>query len=315
MLNARQVTYFVAVARAGSLSKAALQLGVSQPALTKQIKLIEEQLRLRVFERTGRGVRLTPAGETVLDFASTIADQFEQLENALWRLRGAPSGAATVATTPLVARIITSPVALGVRAELPHVQLRVMEGYGAVVAQWVADGRVDIAVSYIPLSQVQHLIDGETLLNDEMVLIGPASLMAKHCSGGSIAFDALARLPLVLPTLQNGQRRWLEKVARERGFAFNLTLEIDSLSAMLDAVALGHGFTMLPCLAVAADLRDRGLVSATIVDPPVPAQLTLYSARGRATSAASQQVIRIIKREATKLRRETSRVQPAARQP
>jgi DNA-binding transcriptional LysR family regulator len=93
-------------------------------------------------------------------------------------------------------------------------------------------------------------------------------------------------------------------VARERGFAFNLMLEIDSLSAMLDAVALGHGFTMLPCLAVAADLRDRGLASARIVDPQVPAQLTLYSARGRAASAAAQQVIRIIKREAAKLRAE-----------
>lgn len=312
MLNARQVTCFVSVARAGSFSRAALSLGVSQPALTKQIKLIEDQLRLRVFERTGRGVRLTPAGETLLEFAGEIADRFEQLEQAIWRLRGAPSGAAALATTPLVAHIVTSPVALAVRAELPHVQLRVMEGYGAGVAQWVAEGRVDIAVSYIPLSQVQHLIDGEALFDDEMVLIGPPDLLAAHGICASLCFGALQGLPLVLPTVQNGQRRWLDKAARERGFAFDLTLEIDSLSATLDAVSLGHGCTILPRLAVAADLRDRGLISAAITEPNIPAQLTLYTARGRATSVAAQQVIRIIKAQAAALRQEPGPARLAA---
>jgi LysR family nitrogen assimilation transcriptional regulator len=115
--------------------------------------------------------------------------------------------------------IITSPVALAVRAELPHVQLRVMEGYGAGVAQWVAEGRVDIAVSYIPLSQVQHLIDGETLLDDEMVLIGRAELFTAHGIGAMNGFRVLDGLPLVLPTAQNGLRRWLDKAARDLGFA------------------------------------------------------------------------------------------------
>lgn len=312
MLNARQVAYFVAVARAGNFSRAALALGLSQPALTKQIKQIEEQLRLRVFERTGRGVRLTPAGETVLEFAGEISEQFDRLENALWQLRGGPSGAATLATTPLVAHIITSPVALTVRAELPNVQLRVMEGFGAGVAQWVADGRVDIAVSYIPLSQVQHLIDGETLLDDEMLLVGPASLMAKHGIISFVPFAALGRLPLVLPTLQSGQRRWLDRSARERGFAFNLSLEIDSLSAMLDAVALGHGFTILPGLAVAADLRDRGLAATRIIEPQVPAQMTLLTARGRCATAAAQQVVGIVKRQAARLREARSAAGPGS---
>ena len=302
MLNARQVAYFVAVAEAGSFSKAALQLNLSQPALTKQIKLIEEQLRLRVFERTGRGVRLTPAGATVLEFAVEIAERFDRLEHAISRLRGAPSGAVTLATTPLVAHIITSPVALAVRAELPHVQLRVMEGYGAGVTGWVADGRADIAASYIPLTQVQHLIDGEALLDDAMVLVGPPRLFATHRIDRALVFADLARLPAVLPTTQNGQRRWLDKVARDRGFVFTPALEIDSLSALLDAVVLGHGFTILPRVAVAADLLQRGLATAIIEDPPVPAQLTLYTARGR-TSAAVEEVIRLVKREAAKLGR------------
>jgi len=303
MLNARQVAYFVAVARAGSFSRAALQLGVSQPALTKQIRIVEELLRLRVFERTGRGVRLTAAGETLLDFAAGIADQFDRLEEAIARLRGAPSGTTTLAATPLVAHIVTSPVALAARAEFPHIQLRVMEGFGAGVTQWVADGRADVAVSYIPLSQVQHLIDGELLFEDEMALIGTAERLAAFRLPSSLPFSELARLPLVLPTLQNGQRRWLDKVARERGFAFDLSLEIDSLSATLDAVELGHGFTILPRCAVAADVRARGLATAAITDPSVPAQLTLYTARGRATSPAAQQIIALAKREAGRLRR------------
>lgn len=301
MLNAHQIAYFVAVARAGSFSRAALALNISQPALTKQIKLLEDQLHLRVFERTGRGVRLTPAGETVLEFAGTISSQFERLERAIAYLRGAPSGVASLAATPLVAHIITSPVALAARATLPHVQLRVMEGYGAGVAQWVAEGRVDLAVSYIPLSQVQHLIDGETLLDDEMVLIGRPDRIAAHGLGDTIAFRRLRGLPLILPTLQNGQRRWLDKSARELGFAFDLTLEIDSLSATLDTVALGHGFTILPRRAVLTDLEQRHLTCAAITDPHVPAQLTLFTARGRATSLVAQQLIRLIKAQVAEL--------------
>jgi DNA-binding transcriptional LysR family regulator len=76
------------------------------------------------------------------------------------------------------------------------------------------------------------------------------------------------------------------------------------LSVTLDAVSRRHGFTILPRLAVAAELRDRGLVSAAITDPPVPAQLTLYTARGRATSVAAQQVIRTIKAQVAALRSE-----------
>jgi LysR family nitrogen assimilation transcriptional regulator len=186
-----------------------------------------------------------------------------------------------------------------------------MESYGASVAQWVAEGRVDIAVSYMPLSQVQQLIDGETLLEDEMVLVGARTLMEAHSLGTSVSFSDLAGLPFVLPTLENGQRRWLDKAARERGFAFNLMLEIDSLSAMLDAVSLGHGFTMQPALAVAADLRDRGLACAVIDHPKVPAQLTMFTARGRGATAAAQQVMQVVKREAAKLRR-TQRVSALA---
>lgn len=297
MLSARQVDYFVAVAQAGSLSKAALALGVSQPALTKQIRLIEEQLRLRVFERTGRGVRLTPAGQTVLEFAASISEQFERLEEAIARLRDAPTGAVALATTPLVAHVITSPVALAARATLPHVQLKVMEGFGAGVTQWVADGRADIAVSYIPLTQVRHLIDGEALLDDQMVLLGPPALFEARGIGARLRFAELERLPLVLPTQQNGQRRWLDRVARERGFAFSLRLEIDSLTALLDAVVLGHGFTILPQLAVSAHLRQGSLSSAAIMDPEVPAQLTIYTARGR-NSPAMEKVAALVKNQA-----------------
>ena len=301
VLTARQISYFVAVARAGSFSKAALALSLSQPALTKQIKLIEQDLRLRVFERTGRGVRLTAAGETVMAFAASISEQFDRLETAIADIRGSPSGAVTVATTPLVAHVVTSPLALAARATLPEIQLRITEGYGAGVTGWVAEGRADLAVSYIPLTQVKHLIDGEVLFDDEMFLVGSSALFARHGLSDALRFDDLAGLPMVLPTVQNGLRRWLDKASRDRGFAFRTELEIDALSALLDTVAWSQGFTVLPRLAVADDLKRRGLLTAAISDPSVPAQLTLFTARGRHTPAVAH-VVALVKEHARSLR-------------
>jgi LysR family nitrogen assimilation transcriptional regulator len=301
MLTARQIEYFVAIARAGSFSKAALALGLSQPALTKQVKLIEQDLKLRVFERTGRGVRLTSAGETVMDFAADISHQFDRLEAAIAHMRGSPSGAVTVATTPLVAHLVTSPVALAARAVLPDVQLRITEGYGAGVTGWVAEGRADLAVSYIPLRQVKHLIDGELLFDDEMFLVGAPSMFARHKVGAALRFADLAGLPMVLPTGQNGLRRWLDKASRDLGFLFQTALEIDALSALLDTVAWGHGFTVLPRLAVIDDLNRRGLLTAAISHPAIPAQLTLFTARGR-HSPAAERVIDLVKDHVRALR-------------
>lgn len=301
MLTPKQIGYFVAIARAGSFSKAALTIGLSQPALTKQIKLIEQGLKLRVFERTGRGVRLTPAGETVLEFAAAINEQYDRLESAIAKVRGSPTGSVTLAVTPLVAHVASSPIALLVRERLPDIRLRMIEGYGAGVTGWVADGSADIAVSYIPLTQVKHLIDGETLFEDQMFLVGATELFARDGIGDALGFSTLEGLPMVLPTGQNGLRRWLDKAARDHGFELRPALEIDALSALLDTVAWGHGYTVLPRMAVVDDIRRRGLKTASISAPSVPAQLTLFTARSR-QSPAVEQVVSLIKAHARTLR-------------
>lgn len=301
MLTPKQIAAFVAVARAGSFSKAALTMGLSQPALTKQIKLIEQALKLRVFERTGRGVRLTPAGETVMEFAASINEQYDRLEAAIAQERGSPAGAVTLAVTPLVAHVISSPVALAVRERLPDIRLRMIEGYGAGVTGWVADGSADLAVSYIPLTQVRHLIDGEVLFEDEMFLVGADTLFQRDHIGAAVRFADLEGRPMVLPTGQNGLRRWLDKAARDQGFDLRPALEIDALSALLDTVAWGHGYTVLPRCAMLDDVRQRALRTASISDPAVPAQLTLFTARGRQSSAV-EQVVAVVKAHARSLR-------------
>ncbi|MFM8749065.1 LysR family transcriptional regulator [Rhabdaerophilum sp.] len=301
MLTPKQISAFVAVTRAGSFSKAALTSGLSQPALTKQIKLIEQALKLRVFERTGRGVRLTPAGETVMEFAASINEQYDRLEAAIAKERASPAGAVTLAVTPLVAHVISSPVVLAVREQLPDIRLRIIEGYGAGVTGWVADGSADLAVSYIPLTQVRHLIDGEVLFDDEMFLVGTPALFERDCIGSAVRFADLEGRAMVLPTVQNGLRRWLDKAARDHGFELHPALEIDALSALLDTVAWGHGYSVLPGCASLEYVRQRALKTASISEPAVPAQLTLFTARGRQSSAV-QQVIAVVKAQSRRLR-------------
>ncbi|MBN8557847.1 MAG: LysR family transcriptional regulator, partial [Burkholderiales bacterium] len=147
-MDLRQLEYFVRVAELGSFTRAALALDVAQPALSRQVRLLELELRQSLLTRHGRGAAPTEAGQVLLEHARGILHQVEHARDELARLRGALAGRVTLGLPPSVARALAVPLVQAFGQQLPEARLSITEALSASMQEQLASGRLDIAVLY-----------------------------------------------------------------------------------------------------------------------------------------------------------------------
>ena len=149
-MNLRQLESFVRVAELGSFSKAARVLDIAQPALSRQVRLLEVDLRETLLLRNGRGVALTPAGRRLFEHGVQILQQVAQARADLGAQRDAPVGQVTIGLPPSIGRRLTKPLIEGFRAQLPQARITVVEGLSSYIAEWIASGRADLGLRLQP---------------------------------------------------------------------------------------------------------------------------------------------------------------------
>jgi LysR family nitrogen assimilation transcriptional regulator len=138
------------VAELGSFSRAARVLGVAQPALSRQVRLLETDLRETLLLRNGRGVALTDQGKRLFEHGVAILQQVVQAREDVGAGRDEPVGRVVVGLPPTIARQLTLPMIEAFGERLPRAQLAVVEGLSAHIAEWTTTGRVDLGVLYNP---------------------------------------------------------------------------------------------------------------------------------------------------------------------
>lgn len=149
-MDLRQLTTFRFVAELGSLSKASDRLRVAQPALSRQIKLLEHELKIKLFARNGRGMVLTAAGQLLLDRTTGLVRQIEQVRDDIQSVSGKPSGHVVLGLVPTVSCVLSARFARRIVEELPEVSLRIVESYGDHLVEWLHRGEMDLAIIYGP---------------------------------------------------------------------------------------------------------------------------------------------------------------------
>ncbi|MEO7150479.1 MAG: LysR family transcriptional regulator, partial [Burkholderiaceae bacterium] len=147
-MDLNQLATFVQVAELGSFTRAANALKVAQPALSRQVRLLEVELRQSLFERTGRGVELTEAGRRLLAHGRIILAQVERALQDLEDQRGAATGRLVIGLPPSVSRRLTGPLVQAFRERYPRAALSVVEGLSTYLLEWLTLGRIDCAVVY-----------------------------------------------------------------------------------------------------------------------------------------------------------------------
>lgn len=260
MLDFRQLKTFICVAESGSLSRASDRMRIAQPALSRQIKLLEHEVGVPLFDRHVRGMELTEAGTELLRRVSGVIRQLELTMQDVQSLHAEISGNVALALMPTISAVFAARLVRRISRELPQVSLRIREGYSVDVLTWVQRGDVDIAFLYGPSSDLH--ISTKELLHEEVVLISPPGSL--DGAAPQPGFDLIETLPLVLPGRPYALRHLVESTAKKAGHTINVPYEVDSYWAIKSMVMSGIGHSFLPPASLKTEL-EQGLMEARSV--------------------------------------------------
>ncbi|SDC64471.1 LysR family transcriptional regulator, nitrogen assimilation regulatory protein [Massilia sp. PDC64] len=250
------------MARSGSFSRAASELYIAQPALSRQIAKLEEEIGVALLIRHGRGVRLTAAGARLLERAEMITHMVSETGEQVRASADEEGGHLAVGLPPTIGALIGADLIKDFRARWPRVTLHLREGLSSSLQEWVLDKRVDLAVVYN-----QPLLDAfkvRPLFSEPMILIGPAGA-AGHKR--SYHIRDLADIPLILPGLPHSNRRLVEQAAIQHGVRLRVEIEVDSVALTKQLVKAGLGYSILTHVAI-KDEVSRGEVLAYQIERP-----------------------------------------------
>lgn len=247
-MDLKQLEYFVRVAELGSFTRAALALGIAQPALSRQVRLLEIELRQHLLVRNGRGAAPTEAGKLLLEHGRGILHQVRRACEDVRQSGRALAGRVSIGLPPSVAKALTVPLTRAFRAALPQASLSIGEGLSIALARDLINGRLDIAL----LHDAQACADLELtpLLEEELFLVQGRVVQDMAPRAGAVTLEQLALTPLVIPSRPNAIRMRVEAALAGIGQRAEVALEIDGVAAILELVADGAGSAVLSRNAV-----------------------------------------------------------------
>lgn len=273
-VDIRRLRYFVAVCDHGGFSKAAPVIGIAQPALTRQVQLLEHELGIELFTRNGRSAVPTEAGIALMTGARLHLESFDLLIERVQRDFGAGPAQVCLGICPTISPLFLGPLQEALRQSAPNLTLTVIEAYSGDLRNLMECGRLHLALTYSPSDKAG--LDVTDLLSEKLVLagMGPAT--------SPLNLPDVARQRLILPSAHHQLRRIIDAVAAARGTPLVPVLELDSLTAvkaMLDGTS-GDFATILPYHSVAADAAEGRFAIHMIDDPGMVRTIALLRPGG-----------------------------------
>jgi LysR family nitrogen assimilation transcriptional regulator len=244
-VDLKQIEHFVRVAELGSFTRASSALGIAQPALSRQIRLLEVELRQNLLVRNGRGATTTDAGKLLLEHGRGILHQVQRLREELGRVRGSLAGRVAIGLPPSIAKVLTVSLTREFRAKLPQAALSISEGLSVAMQESIINGKLDIALLYGAVSTPG--LELTPLLDEDQFLV---QRMGQRNQAEAVSLKDVAALPLIIPTRPNAIRMLVESEMANINCHPNIVLEIDGVPAILDLVLDGAGCAVLSKNAV-----------------------------------------------------------------
>ena len=260
-MDASAFEYFHAVARTGSISRAAGELGMEPSTLTRHIGRLEQDVGVKLFHRSGRGMVLTDAGTLLLQEASKVVETLEHTRRVAADLATEGPSQIVIAAQPTIAQVCFGAIGRALRDRYPRARIRVTEGFGHELVGWLQEGKVDVALLYVPGQT--PIVEYELLLQEPLHCILPPGHVAPPAPVDS---SAVIDLPLVLPSTPQGLRALAESWAQRHGKRLSIAMECDGSTSMTRRlVQAGLGCSLLPLAAVQEDVA-RGLLQAVCME-------------------------------------------------
>ncbi|MGC4025212.1 MAG: LysR family transcriptional regulator [Mesorhizobium sp.] len=295
-MELRQLAYFLAVIDSGSLSRAATIVGVTQSALSRQISALEEELNVHLFYRHGRGIRLTREGEQFQTVVAPVLRDLRQVASDLREAADVPAGAISLGMPPSISAAIGAEIVAEFARDFPYVRLHVVDGLSGFVNEWLAAGRIDMAV--INNARRSAYIRMDYLMTVGLYLFGRRADVDAICADPEcIPVARLADLPLILVGRNHGLRRALDDTVRSLGLSLDIQAEVDALTPLIKLVRQGMGFTVLPHGVILPEAHRRDFGYRRMVEPAVHQDYMMAFSLQRPMTHAMRELARRVRAE------------------
>jgi LysR family cyn operon transcriptional activator len=261
-MELRQIQYFLAVSRHHNFTRAAEHMHVSQPSLSVQIIGLEDELGTRLFDRLGRKVVLTQAGELFQEHAERALRELEQAAQVVQELQGAKRGQLVVGALSTVNSYLIAPLVSRFKQRFPGVHLQVHAQPSSDIVEGLLSHKLDIGICLLPLAHAQ--LTTVPLFEERLALVVPAAAKLQQ---SRMRMQDLGHLPLVLMPIDYCLRKMVEAECAKVGVHPQVVLEMSSPEGILQAVAEGAGATILPELYVRSRLNGSQLQLVDLYDP------------------------------------------------
>jgi LysR family nitrogen assimilation transcriptional regulator len=298
-MDLKQIEYFVRVAELGSFTRAAAALDVAQPALSRQVRLLEVELRQNLLIRNGRGALPTEAGKLLLEHGRGILHQVERAREELGRVRGALAGRVAVGLPPTIARMMAVPLIHAFRRSMPQASLSLTEGLSTGMVESLSSGRLDIALLYNAAPSPE--IELTPLFQEELFLVQARRAGTREDAARAVSLTDLAQVPLVIPSRPNAIRMQVEAELAAQGLKPTIALEVDSVASILELVADGAGSAVLAGHAVRNSGQPRAFAARPIGSPRVHSAVAMAVSAQRPTTLTQQATQELIRQLAAEL--------------
>jgi LysR family nitrogen assimilation transcriptional regulator len=292
-MDVKQLEYFRHVAELGSFTRAASFLCVVQPALSRQVRQLEVELGQSLFERNGRGVVLTDAGNRLLEHARGILTQIGRARQDLEEARNGDRGHVALGLPPSLGRTVTVPLVKAFAGRLPHASLATVEGLSTYILEWLSVGRVDCALVYNATpSPTVHVVP---LLEEQLFLIVPRRVKPSQVVPRGITLATLAEHALVIPSRPHAIRMSVENALAGVGGKIRVAHEIECIPAIIDLVRQGHGHAVLPMNAVNSSPWAADVSALPILSPTLQTSLSIATSSQRPQGALMRKAVDLIR--------------------
>lgn len=294
-MDFKQLRAFLTVAETGNVTRAAEVLHIVQPAVSRQLRMLEDDVGVALFERERHGMVLTEAGRALVGYGRRA---MLELDRARAEIAGTGVtevvGLVTLGLLPSTIDILSSPLVAALAAQYPGIRVRIAMGYAGTLLRWLETGEVDAALLYG--AERSSNVQTTPLIEESLWVIAPrkAGLRADT----PVPLASLSGRPLVLPSAPHGIRMLVDHACAVSNLSLDISVETNALSVQRSLVFGGHGYTILPPIAVAEDLRNRKLSGAPLADPSITRSIVLALPSNRPTSHHVRCAVQVLMQQA-----------------
>ena len=288
-----QLHTFLEIVRLKSFSKAAQTCFRTQPAISAQIRQLEQELNTSLFERLGTRIQLTPAGRIFAEYSEQILDLRRRAQNAINELERVPRGELIIAANEATCIYVLPSVFSEYKQLFPNVQLLVDRSYGGHVVEAVLDNLADFGFTQLPVQEKKLSV--LPVHSDEIVLLTPAAhpLAARP----AVACDELLGYPLLLPksgTTRSKLNQWMEPVEDQ----IQISMELDSTEMIKRFVLAGLGLSFMAASHCREEVESGRLAAVSLAPEPIIRRLGLIYRKDKAFSKAGLGFIQVVSERA-----------------